>query len=193
MRRQKPLVAALVALALAACERPGETLPGDVAAHGPTARSPSHPFAGMYRVRGLTTDEATGATRALQGTVIVAPDEDGYATTFSLDTAIETAQGPVQADLVGSGDGRVQDDGVLEGRAETRMFLAAIPGLDPEFPWIPGRLGPRVLSEFRMQPDGTAFRIEIVTRAAPGEDYAGTRTTLRAVRSTVPLEAAAAR
>ncbi len=190
VRARTPLLAALAAVVAVGCGPPDETLPGDVAARGPAGREAGPRFEGMYDVRGLTTDEATGATRPLAGTVIVAGAGDGSAATFSLDTEIETAQGPVQAELIGSGEGRVRGGGLM-GRAETRMFLAAIPGLDPKFPWIPGRLGPRVLSDFRMEPDGTAFLIEIATRAAPGEDYAGTRTTLRAVRSPVALEAAA--
>ena len=64
--------------------------------------------------------------------------------------------------------------------------------MDPAFPWIPGRLGPRVVSRFAMSRDDAGdYRIEIETRAAPGEDYGFTRTRLHAVRGDPQAVAAA--
>ena len=182
------LTLALAVGALAACD------PGDgLGARGgsPAAASPAPGFAGLYAVSGVTTDPQSGGTRRIAGTVIVAGGAEAHDATFSLSTEIATPDGPIQADLIGTGEGRVED-GVLTGRAETQMFLAAVPGVDPGFPWIPGRLGPRVVSRFAMSRDAAGdHRIEIETRAAPGEDYGFTRTRLRAVRSAPQAVAAA--
>lgn len=189
MRARSHLASALASLALAACDPQGGAAPGAVGS--PPPKTPDLRFAGTYDVRGLTTDPDTGETRRIAGTVVLAGAGDGYDATFSLATQIETPDGPVQADLIGTGEGKVAAE-ALEGTADTRMFLAAIPGLDPKFPWIPGRLGPRVHSDFRMRPEGPAFRIEIASRPAPGAAYAPTTTVLRAVRSTATAAVAVA-
>jgi hypothetical protein len=145
-------------------------------------------FAGLYRVSGYTTVRRSGQQRRIRGTVIIARSAenapDPYTATFDLETEFPTPAGPVRADVIGSARA-VAAQQALAGTAETRILMASIPGLDPSFPWIPGRLGPRVVSKFKMEPAPTegGFRIEIETEGAPGEQYDPTRTTLRARRS----------
>jgi len=107
-----------------------------------------------------------------------------YTATFDLETEFATPDGPIQADVIGSARAKAEA-AQLAGSAETRILMASIPGLDPTFPWIPGRLGPRVLSKFTMAPAEAegAFEIEIESEAAPGESYEPTRTALRARRA----------
>jgi hypothetical protein len=178
--------AGLLALACGASEPEAET---PAAAVEPQAAS----YAGLYHVSGYTTVRRSGHQRRIQGTVIIARSSadaaEPYTATFDLETEFETPDGPIQADVIGSASATAEAD-ALAGTAETRILMASIPGLDPSFPWIPGRLGPRVVSKFRMErsPSEGGFRIEIETEAAPGQSYDPTRTTLRASR-----EAASAR
>ena len=145
-------------------------------------------YAGLYQVTGYTTVRRSGQQRRIRGTVIIARSAAGaadpYTATFDLETEFETPDGPIQADVIGSARAAAEKQ-TLAGTAETRILMASIPGLDPSFPWIPGRLGPRVVSKFKMAqaPSEGGFRIEIETEAAPGESYDPTRTTLRARRS----------
>ena len=145
-------------------------------------------YSGLYQVSGYTTVRRSGQQRRIRGTVIIARSAEGaadpYTATFDLETEFETPDGPIQADVIGSARAAAAQQ-ALAGNAETRILMASIPGLDPSFPWIPGRLGPRVVSKFKMEkaPSEGGFRIEIETEAAPGQSYDPTRTTLRARRS----------
>jgi len=142
---------------------------------------------GYYRARGVTTEEASRHTRPIEGTILVtalpegddAGEGEGYALRFSFRTKRTTPDGSLRADLIGIGSGRV-DDGALLGRTETQVIVAAIPGIDPQFAFIPGRLGPRIVSDFRMRAGDAAerFHAEIETRPAAGFEYAATRTRL---------------
>ena len=178
--------AGLLAFACSASEPEAETA---ALAAEPEAAA----YAGLYNVSGYTTVRRSGHQRRIQGTVIIARSATGadepYTATFDLETEFETPDGPIQADVIGSARAAAEAE-ALAGTAETRILMASIPGLDPSFPWIPGRLGPRVVSKFKMEraPSEGGFRIEIETEAAPGQSYDPTRTTLRARR-----EAASAR
>ena len=141
---------------------------------------------GYYRAQGITVERAAGIKRRLAGVLIVSPARDGaggFALRFNFKTQISTPDGGVQADLIGTGDGRVEG-GELRGHTETQVIWAAIPGIDPQFAFIPGRLGPRIRSTFSMRPGDEAeeFRAEVETVAAPGFEYAATRTTMRLER-----------
>jgi hypothetical protein len=174
--------AGLLALACSASEPEAKTPPPAPEAEGGSA------YAGLYQVSGYTTVRRSGQQRRIRGTVIIARSAEGaadpYTATFDLETEFETPDGPIQADVIGSARAAAAEE-ALAGTAETRILMASVPGLDPSFPWIPGRLGPRVVSKFKMEPatDKTGFRIEIETEAAPGQSYDPTRTTLRARRS----------
>jgi hypothetical protein len=176
-------LAACLTVACGATDPPGGAVAG---------KPESAAWDGLFEVSGYTTVRRSGQQRRIEGRVIIARSPAGiadpYTATFDLETEFATPEGPIQADVIGSARARPEPKG-LAGTAETRILMASIPGLDPTFPWIPGRLGPRVLSKFTMQPgeDAERFEIEIETEAAPGESYEPTRTTLRARRAaTVP-------
>lgn len=177
MHRARLALAAVLALSCDA-QRPAAGPPG----------APGPEFTGLYEVSGYTTVRRSGQRRRIVGTVIVtraaADAAAPYTATFDLETEFATPEGPIQADVIGSARAEEQA-AALAGTAETRILMASIPGLDPTFPWIPGRLGPRVLSKFKMAPaevQGT-FHVEIESEAAPGESYEPTRTALRATRA----------
>jgi hypothetical protein len=178
VERAVPTLVACIALACEAAE------PGARVARPP---GPDAAFAGLFEVTGDTTVRRSGQQRRIEGRVIIARSAEGvaepYTATFDLETEFATPEGPIQADVIGSARAHPEPTG-LTGTAETRILMASIPGLDPTFPWIPGRLGPRVLSKFTMTvgdaPD--RFEIAIESEPAPGESYEPTRTRLRATR-----------
>jgi hypothetical protein len=177
MRSGPILVAACLVLACEGTDPRGRTGPGEADAA----------WAGLFEVSGDTTVRRSGQQRRIAGRVIIARSPAGvaepYTATFDLETEFATPEGPIQADVIGSARARPGTAG-LAGTAETRILMASIPGLDPTFPWIPGRLGPRVLSKFTMRPGDAPdrFEIEIESEPAPGESYEPTRTRLRATR-----------
>lgn len=179
MDRAQIAFASLLALACSAPDPSERTSAG--------AEAGDAPYAGLYQVSGYTTVRRSGQQRRIRGTVIIAASaagvSDPYTATFDLETEFETPDGPIQADVIGTARAAEQAQN-LAGSAEMRILMASIPGLDPSFPWIPGRLGPRVVSKFTMEraPKDGGFRIEIETEAAPGQSYDPTRTTLRARR-----------
>jgi len=144
------------------------------------------PPEGLYEVKGATTVEATGEQRTAEGKFVLARDADGrFVTSFNLKTVLPTPEGPRAMDITGSGEGRFAE-GVLAGTAEAQFLAAAIGGLDPQFAFIPGRLGPRIGSRFTMRPGADAGRYHVEIRSEglgeAGHGYSPTHTVLEAVR-----------
>lgn len=162
-----PLVAALLPASPPLAARSAEPLPESLE--------------GYYRGRGVTTEQATGRTRPIHGTVLVTPlpEAEGYALRFSFRTKTTSPDGSLRADLIGTGVAHAERE-ELVGESETQVIVAAIPGIDPQFAFIPGRLGPRIVSGFRMRAGDEAeqFHADIETHPAPGFEYAATRTRL---------------
>ena len=152
-----------------------------------TSGAEDRPQEGLYEVDGVTTVTATGDRRTILGKFVLSRLEDGaYATTFNFQTALPIPDGQRQVDITGSGDGRLEE-GQLRGRAESQWLMAALPGLDPRFAFIPGKLGPRIVSSFVMAPtrNPDQFNIEIRSEGIAGDagqGYAPTTTVLRATR-----------
>jgi hypothetical protein len=145
-------------------------------------------LSGMYEIKGTTTVIGTKMERGISGTVILAQQGSRYTTTFSLETTYPTETGPVEADVIGKGDGRV-DGTTLQGTAETQIVMASVPGVDSGFAYIPRYVGPRIVSTTtgEQMKDGTIV-IEITSQPAEGEDYLPTRTSLRGRRVARPGE-----
>ena len=103
--------------------------------------------AGLYEVTGYTTVRRSGQQRRIRGTVIIARSAAGaadpYTATFDLETEFADARRPDPGRRDRERPRRCARRRTLAGTAETRILMASIPGLDPSFPWIPGRLGPR--------------------------------------------------
>lgn len=139
-------------------------------------------FSGHYHVKGTTTEKASHATRALAGTVVLVQQGDHYTATFDLETKFPTVDGPVNAQVIGKGEGKV-DGRTATGSAETQLVLAEVPNVDPGFAFLQPTAGPRLVSKAvaKLKADGT-LTIEIDNEAAPGEKYAATHTTLTGQR-----------
>ncbi len=150
-------------------------------ATAPPGRIPPS-LSGMYRVKGTTTVIGTGMEREIKGTVILAQEGTRYTATFSLATSFPSETGPIQADIIGKGEGRV-DGTSLQGTAETQLVMASVPGIDSAFAFVPRIVGPRIVSTANGErtEDGILL-IEIESIPAEGEDYLPTRTTLRGTR-----------
>jgi hypothetical protein len=151
------------------------------------------PIPGMYRVQGATVDKATGEKRGIGGTVILAVEGESYSATFHLTTTFPApGTDPVAAEVIGSGEGKVEGR-KLTGTAHTQVVVAGVPGVDPNFAFIPRQVSTRLISDSvtTIARDGSVM-IQTDSRGEPGEDYAPTRTTLRGSRiAAAPLDKAA--
>ena len=139
------------------------------------------PFSGRYDVKGTTVDMKTGDTRLIAGTVVMRAEDGGYSTSADLATKFPTEGGAVHADVIGSGHGRVEG-GVLSGTAETQLVIQTVPGVDPQFAFIPRVVGPRIVSTWSARWVNEVLVVELVNQPAEGEDYVPTKTTLRGKR-----------
>lgn len=137
---------------------------------------------GLYEIEGTTVEEGTGREREISGTILLAERGAHYTATFDLETEYPSRDGPVRADVIGKGDGTIEE-GTLRGRAETQIVMATVPRVDTKFAFVPRLLGPRIVSTTvgRFEEDGTLV-IEIRTEGLPGEEYVPTRTVLRGTR-----------
>jgi hypothetical protein len=171
---------------LVACGAPEPQLASGV------AEGDEVPIPGLYRVQGSTVDKATGEKREINGTVILAVEGDGYTATYHLTTAFPgTGTDPVAAEVIGKGEGRVEGR-TLTGTAHTQVVIATVPGVDPNFAFIPRQVSTRLVSDSvtTIARDGSVT-IQTDSRGEEGEEYSPTRTTLRGSRiAAAPLDKA---
>jgi hypothetical protein len=152
----------------------------------PAAVLGADPFSGSYRVKGLTTDVIHGDTRRIDGIIVLTQTEGVYSTNAELETKYPSAGGPVDAQIIGVGDGKRSGDR-LEGVAQTQLVMSTVPGVDTGFAWVPRIVGPRLVSswEARFRKDGTLV-VEIRNEPAEGVEYSPTTTTLYGTRIEEP-------
>jgi hypothetical protein len=186
------LATTLLSASLASLVACGAPEPQPLAAE--VESGPEVPIPGMYKVQGATVDKATGERRDIAGTVILAVDGDDYTATFHLTTTFPgTGTDPVAAEVIGKGEGSVEGR-KLTGVAHTQLVVAGIPGVDPNFAFIPRHVSTRLISDSltTIAPDGSVT-IQTDSRGEEGEDYSPTRTTLRGSRiASDPLEKSSA-
>jgi len=172
---------------LFACGAPEREVPGE------SVQGEEVPIAGMYRVQGATVDKATGEKRDIGGTVILAVEGGDYTATYHLTTTFPgTGTDPVAAEVIGKGEGRVEGR-TLTGTAHTQVVVATVPGVDPNFAFIPRQVSTRLVSDSvtTIARDGSVT-IQTDSRGEAGEEYSPTRTTLRGSRiAGAPLDKAA--
>jgi hypothetical protein len=184
------LLAAGIPLAYPLVGCGGEQEPADPArtsAFAPkVASSGSDPFVGSYRVKGRTTDVVHGDTRRIDGIIVITEAEGVYATNAELETKYPSAGGPVDAQVIGIGDGARRGD-QLQGITQTQLVMSTVPGVDTAFAWVPRTVGPRLVStwEARFRRDGTLV-VEIRNEPAEGVEYSPTTTTLYGTRIDEP-------
>ena len=176
----------LLALSFAAlaCGAEPETSAPDAASTEPAA------IGGRWAVEGETVE--TGREehkRSISGTVILNQDGGSYSSTFTMSTMFPTPDGAaLETDVIGEGEGTVEGSKIT-GEARTQLVVAGVPGVDPDFAFVPRTTSTRIVStvEGGIQPDGTIV-LHIQSKGESGEDYRPTRTTLRGKR----VESAAA-
>lgn len=158
---------------VAACQRADDTTAPtpDVASRAPV-------ISGTWKVEGVTVEKASGKTRQISGTIILAEQGGKYRSTFDLETTFPGEGGPTRADVIGEGEGLVVGRD-LSGTARTQIVVAGVPNVDPGFAFVPRYVGARIVSITKgtLGDDGT-ISLEIESEPAPGETYAATRTTL---------------
>jgi hypothetical protein len=137
---------------------------------------------GHYQVSGETVDKATGARRAISGSITVHHRGEAYSASFDLRTALPGAHvPPIEAQVVGTGTGKVTGR-TLRGKADTQM-LTPLPGSDPRSVDAVRRLSARIRSRSvaEIAADGS-ISIEIENEPAPGDPYQPTHTLLEGER-----------
>jgi len=149
------------------------------------------PFSGTYTVVGTTVDVQSGDTRRIEGHLVLTLKNGHYAAVSELSTDFPSHGGPVHTDVLGNGEGDRAGD-LLSGTAQTQLVIQTVPGVDPNFAFIPRQVGPRLVSSWKahLEPDGTLV-VELKNEAAKGETYRPTTTTLRGKRVPDPEKAAA--
>jgi len=173
MARRHFAVIAGIALGLAACGPDGS----DESASG-NAGSKEVVFTGTYEVEGKTVEKESGATRALSGLVILAQEGTDYSVTFDLDTAFPGPDGPIEAQVIGRGSGKVEGE-TLRGTARTQIVQAMVSGIDARFALLPRTYGPHFASTTAalLNEDGS-ITIHIDTTGEEGDEFVATHTTL---------------
>lgn len=171
----RTLLAAMIALVLVWGAAP-------TAAQEAAAKPAVASFAGSYEVKGTTVVKTTGERRDIKGTIVLSQEGDEYKSTFSLKTIFPFVEATVEADVIGTGEGKIQGT-TLRGTARTQIVMSTVPGIDPSFAFVPRTVGPRIVSTNvgRLEEDGS-ITIEIESRPAAGETYVATHTTLRGAR-----------
>jgi hypothetical protein len=170
----------LAALLLACSPEPQ---PGtEATTEAPGIPADATPISGIYDVRGSTVPVNGGDAREIAGTVILREVGSHYSATFKLDTTFPGAAEPLAADVIGSGEGTISGR-TLTGSTKTQLVVATVPGVDPDFAFIPRIVGARIVSSSvtELAPDGGVV-IELQNRPAEGEDYQPTVTRLSGIR-----------
>ena len=152
--------------------------------------SSDDPFVGTYDVVGVTTNVRSGDTRKIAGHVVLSKSGEEYRAASQLATDYPTAGGAVHADVVGTGEARLEG-GMLKGTARTQLVLQKVPGVDTNFAFVPREVGPRIASTWtaRLDKDRTLV-VELSNRPAKGEQYSATTTKLRGTRVAMPQHGA---
>lgn len=177
--RFRPLLSNLSSVLLLcfslACDRSSEAPSPEVAA-GPIEIS------GRYELSGLTTTPGSDQGRKISGIMLIEREGDHYKASYEFKTNFPGEGAPVDADVIGVGEGEVEDNRLV-GTARTQIVISAVPGIDTAFAFIPRMVSTRIVSSSigEFGPDGT-LELEIESQAAEGEDYQPTRTKMRGKR-----------
>jgi hypothetical protein len=178
MSRDAIRVLSAISLAVLACGgEPESSAPG--AASGEPAA-----IGGRWAVEGETIEPGNDASRRrITGTVKLDQAGDRYTSSFEMDTMIPTPEGAsLSTHVIGTGAGTIAGNRI-SGEARTQLVMAGVPGVDPDFAFVPRTTTVRIVSAVsgEAQADGTIV-LNIESKGEAGEDYRPTRTTLRGRR-----------
>jgi hypothetical protein len=147
------------------------------------------PFSGTWQMQGMTTDIKSGDTRRIEGHVVLTRKGERWAAASELVTQFPTLGGPVHTDVIGTGDGHRGGAG-LEGEAHTQLVIQTVPGVDPDFAFIPRQVGPRIVSKWTAHFEGDVLIVELSNQPEAGEEYTPTKTILKGKRVAMPQNVA---
>jgi hypothetical protein len=146
----------------------------------PPGGSDAADIAGLWQVQGTTVEKGHEENRRdISGTVTMNQEGRSYTSSFTMKTVFATPGGAsVDTDVIGTGEGTVEGR-KIEGRAETQLVMASVPGVDTAFAFVPRIVSTRIVSRVkgRLLDDGT-ISLEIESAPAAGEEYIPTRTVL---------------
>lgn len=137
---------------------------------------------GRYQLSGVTTTPGSDQKRKIAGIMMIEQQGDHYTASFEFKTNFPGEGRPVDADVIGVGEGRL-DGNQLIGTAHTQIVVSSVPGVDTGFAFIPRRVSTRIVSKStgEIGADGS-LSLEIESRADEGENYQSTRTRMRGKR-----------
>ena len=145
---------------------------------------------GKWAVQGETVEiDHEENKRSISGTIVLHQDNDRFTSTFTMKTMFPTPGGSsLQTHVIGKGEGTIEGK-TIRGEARTQLVISNVPGVDPDFAFVPRTTTTRIAStvEGRVQHDGTIVLL-IESKGEPGQAYRPTRTTLRGkrIQSTSP-------
>jgi hypothetical protein len=148
----------------------------------PEAAAEPLEISGRYELSGVTTTPGSDETRKISGVMLIEQEGDQYKASFEFKTSFPGEGSPVDADVIGVGEGKV-DGTHLVGTARTQIVISSVPGIDTGFAFIPRMVSTRIVSSSigEFGPDGS-LTLEIESRADEGELYRSTKTTMRGMR-----------
>ncbi|MBW2294056.1 MAG: hypothetical protein JRG94_17350 [Deltaproteobacteria bacterium] len=139
-------------------------------------------ISGRYELAGVTTTPGSDQARKISGVMLIKQEGDHYSASFEFKTNFPGEGPPVDADVIGVGEGQV-NGAVLLGTARTQIVVSSVPGVDTGFAFIPRMVSTRIVSTSigEFGPGGT-LSLEIQSEAAEGEDYVSTHTKMSGQR-----------
>jgi hypothetical protein len=151
------------------------------------APAPAPPTSGVYEMKGVTVDSATGTKRPIQGTIVVRVDGERYTTNVEFSTLYPGSEATA-ARVTGTGEGKVEGSRLV-GESHTQLTVTSAPGVDVGFAYVPREVSPRIRSTSTASffADGSV-RVEIENVAEEGSDYSPTRTSMTGNRRKEPAE-----
>jgi hypothetical protein len=151
-------------------------------APAPEAMSEPLEIAGRYELSGETTTPGSDQSRKISGIMMIKQAGDLYTANFEFKTNFPGEGAPVDADVIGVGEGQVKGMHLM-GTAQTQIVISAVPGVDTGFAFIPRVVSTRIVSTSigEFGPGGT-LSLQIESHAAEGEKYESTRTKMHGVR-----------
>jgi len=169
------LSSALLLCFAAACEPSTET-------PAPEVDAAPMEISGRYELSGLTTTPGSKEGREISGVMLIEQDGDHYTASFQFKTSFPGEGPPVDADVIGVGEGEVKGMHLM-GQARTQIVVSTVPGVDTGFAFIPRTVSTRIVSTSigEFGPGGT-LSLVIESHAAEGEDYVATQTKMSGVR-----------